>query len=345
MDQSELEILTDIIIADYIPFIFNNITYSISSPSRQSNIIAGEIFFEYYYKAIEEGILDTDGVYKLLEKYHIWNNEKEVIFRKLQKDEEDMKVAVFENYLDNGKRIAIKQAILINKNLMGKMSQEKHSLDYLGAEFVGNYAKYQVLLGYSICRNGKYLWKSMKRWELPDEMTNIINKKLNRYKLNSEQYRELANCDYWRGIYNIRRGSLFKRPIVDYSDSQRQLLSWSQTYDNIYKSPDCPPQSIIDDCDAIDGWFIMQRRKRDRELSNTTIEGGMSEKIRNSEHVFVVTQPEDVDKVYNLNDVGGKIALHQRLTQIKKQEIVKEANMIDTRQMIQAKAFELTKGA
>ncbi len=345
MEQIEQELLIDIIIEDSIPFTFNNVVYSINSPSRQSKIIAGEIFFEFYYKALEEGVLDSDGVYKLLEKYNIWNNQKETVFRKLKKDEEDMKVAVFENYLDSDRRATVKQLLRMNEAEMERMSQEKHSLDYLGAEFVGNYAKYQLLLGNSIYRKGKPLWKSMRRWELPDEMANIINKKLNRYKLNSEQYRDLANSDYWRGIYNIKRGVLFKRAVVDYSDSQRQLLSWSQTYDNIYKSPDCPPQSIIDDNDAIDGWFIMQKRKRDRETNNSTIEGGMSEKIRNSEHIFVVAQPEDVDKVHSLNDVGGKIALHQRLTQIKKQDIVHEVNMIDTRRHIQEKAFELAKGA
>lgn len=344
MDKTEQEWLISYIIADSIPFIYQGRSYSIRSPPRESKVIADETFFEYYYRAIDEGVLDSDGVYKLLVKYGLWNNEQEQILTKLQKEIEDMKVAVFNNYLDGGQRKKIKQAISDTKSYMEKMVQDKHSLDHLGAEFVGNYAKYHILLGHSIYKGRKPLWRSMKRWELPDDMSIEVNRKLNKYKLEPEQYRELATCDYWRGIYNIRRGNLFGRPIVDWSDHQKQLISWSQTYENIYKSPDCPPDAIINDNDAIDGWFIIQKRKRDSQLNSSTIESGMNEKIRNSDFVFVLADEDNIDKVYGLNDAGGKIALHKRLSQIKRSNVIDEVNMLDTRLYLQEKAFEIKRG-
>ena len=347
LDPLEQNWLINYIVADSIPFTHNGFTYSIRSPSRESKVIADEFFFTYYYKSIDEGVLDSDGVYKLLVKYGLWETDKfnEGLLKKLQKEIEDMKVEVFNNYLDGGKRNKIKQAILDTKLYIENMVAQKHSLDHLGAEFVGNYAKYHILLGHSIYKSGKPLWKSMKRWDLADDMSIEVNKKLNKYKIEADQYRELATCDYWRGIYNIRRGNLFGKAIVDWSDHQKQLVSWSQTYENIYKSPDCPTDSIINDNDAIDGWFIIQKRKRDSQLNNSTIESGMSDKIKNSEFIFVLADEENIDKVYGLNDVGGKIALHKRLSQIKRSNIVAEVNMLDTRQILQEKAFELKRGA
>ena len=344
MEREEIERHISCIIADFIPFTYNGIDFCIRSPDKEAHVIADQLFFEYYYRALENGVLDSDGVFKLLIRYGIWNEFKETNLNKLIKDVEDIKVQIFENYLDDGKRMKIKQVLKDTKNGIEVLCREKQTFDHLGAEFVANYAKYQFLTGKSIYRGKKPLWKSRKRWELPDEMCHEVNKALSRYKLDGEDYREIAVSESWRSIYNIRRGNLFGKPIVDYSDAQKYLVTWSQTYDNVYKSPDCPPDAIIDDFDALDGWFIVQRRKRDAELNKTTIESGMNEKIRNSEHIFVLTDENNIDKVYKMNDVGGKVALHKRLSQIKRAGVVNEANMLDTRLHLQEKAFELKRG-
>lgn len=103
-------------------------------------------------------------------------------------------------------------------------------------------------------------------------------------------------------------------------------------YDNIYKSSECPPDEIINDYDALDGWMIVQRRKRDAQLNNRIVEDGISnEKIKNSDHIFVLTGQEDIDKIYNLNTVENKINLGKRLKQLKRDNIVDEINFVDTR--------------
>ena len=344
MEKELIEFHLDWIVADYIPFIFNDVVYCIRSPSLEAKVIADQYYFNYYSRSIDEGALDMDGVYKLLMKYGIWDDKKEEILAKLKNDVEEIKLQIFQCYLDAGKRIKIKQALKDTKDYIEKMEVEKQIFDYLSADFVAACAKYNILLGYSIYRGKQPLWKSERRWNLSDEMGRTINKKLNDYRLTSDEYREIAVSDNWRSIYNIKRGNLFGKSIVNYSDHQKHLLSWSQMYDCVYKSPDCPPDEIINDFDAIDGWFIAQRRKRDAQLNKHEIEGGLSEKIKNSEHVFVVTSAQDANKIYEMNDIGGKVALHKRFAQIKKFGTVREENMVDTREYLRGQAAKLRQG-
>lgn len=223
LDPIEVEFYVDFIVADYIPFNYNGRNYSIRSPSKENKIVANEVFLDYYYKAIAEGVLDSDTIHSILLNYGIWNKDKEILVEKMNKEIEDMKVMVFENYLNRFTRKNIKQAIKDTKDYLGKLSLEKHMFDSLGAEFIGNYAKYQTLLGFSIYNaKGKPLWKSFKCFGLPNDMNDIINEKLNRYKIEPENYRELACSDYWKSIWNIRKGNgLFGRSVINFTDHQK----------------------------------------------------------------------------------------------------------------------------
>ena len=39
------------------------------------------------------------------------------------------------------------------------------------------------------------------------------------------------------------------------------IVIWSKMYDNVQESIDAPIQSVMEDDDALDGWFIVQNRK------------------------------------------------------------------------------------
>jgi hypothetical protein len=337
MDKAEHEYYVNWIIADSTPFRHNDKYYYIKSPSREARLYAQEIFFEYYYKSIKEGVTNREEVYNILAKLKIWDQTKEKLLNIMKKEMEDLKVKIFQNYTNSPTRRGYKIALKDTKNYVNKLVEEKFSFEQNTAEGLAGYAKHQFLIGSSIYTSkSRPYWKSFKCWELPDNILNIANRRLMKFSISDSDYRELARSDIWKGIWSARKnGGLFGKNTVDLSDSQKSLIFWSILYDNIYQASDCPPDEIVEDDDALDGWMILKKRERADQLNKDIINDLMSDKVKNSEHIFIVCGEEDIEKVYNMNDIGGKIALSQRLNKIKQGEIVPEAAMPDTIQKIQ----------
>ena len=337
MDRTEHEYYINWIVANSTPFKYNDKFFFIKSPSREARFYAQEVFFDYYHKSIKQGVMDREEMFTVLEKMKLWDDGKEKLLVKMRKDIEDLKVSVFQNYANSPARRKIKEALKDTKDYINKLGMDKFIFEQNTAEGLANYAKYNFLIGASIYNNkGKPYWKTLRCWELPDNILNTASKKLMKFSLNDTHYRELARSDTWRGVWNARKnGNLFGKSTVDLSEQQKQLVFWSILYDNISQSSECPPDDVVEDDDAIDGWMILQRRKRKADQNKDTIESMMGEKIKNSQHVFVLAGEEDVDKVYEMNDMQGKISLMRRLKQIETQGTVPEAGMADTMQFLQ----------
>ena len=71
---------------------------------------------------------------------------------------------------------------------------------------------------------------------------------------------------------------------------------------------------MIKDDDMLDGWFIVQAKKRDKERAEGEFEDStQSEKIRNSDEVFVMAGSQaDVGRIESMNDIGGRMTIKQR---------------------------------
>lgn len=119
--------------------------------------------------------------------------------------------------------------------------------------------------------------------------------------LSETTIRELARCYSWKSIWNIHKsnkiGSLFKqykRKNIDLTVNQRNLITWSNIYDNVSESMDCPSEDVISDDDMLDGWFIDQKNKREKEAKKDSISDKIkSSKIANANHVFVMAEDEE----------------------------------------------------
>ena len=79
-------------------------------------------------------------------------------------------------------------------------------------------------------------------------------------------------------------------------------------YDSISESIEAPSENIINDDDALDGWLITQRRKRETEKNEKEVQGKIAnEKIANSAEVFVMARTkEDDSKVDEVNTLTAK---------------------------------------
>ena len=80
--------------------------------------------------------------------------------------------------------------------------------------------------------------------------------------------RELVNNDPWKLIWYMREveGSpLFVDRERQLTPDQKNIVVWSRMYDSVHESQDAPSEAVIADHDMLDGWFILQKRKRDKD--------------------------------------------------------------------------------
>jgi hypothetical protein len=345
MDQTlDNEYWISWILADYTPLLHNNLTLFLSSPSRECKFLAEDIFLQSYRAALEDGALSEDEINALLIKYDLWNNDKEKNLDRLIKDTENVKVQMFENWSHPAKLSLLRGALAETTKEINRNMQDKQMFDQVGAKSVAMYSRQHFTVGCSIYKSRtKPYWKNPLRcWTLPDEILAHAYKTLNKYILTEWDYRELARSSTWRNIWNARKGvgNVFGKAAIDLSVQQKHLISWSQLYDNVYKHSDAPPDEVVNDNDILDGWMIAQKRKRDSEMNRVSVESSITnKKIWGCEEVFILvddvkiagTTEDKFNAIYNMNDVAGKVAFKRRMSQIEKDGIVEENNMIDRR--------------
>ena len=134
--------------------------------------------------------------------------------------------------------------------------------------------------------------------------------------LAQEYIRLLARNDPWKSIWATKEHTgvtLFANKDRENTVNQQNLIVWSMMYDNIQESMDCPTESVIVDDDMLDGWFIIQSEKREKDREEKAFEENVkSDKIKNSDEIFVMTDRENAQNVMNMNNMGGKVAIRQR---------------------------------
>jgi hypothetical protein len=160
--------------------------------------------------------------------------------------------------------------------------------------------------------------------------------------------RDLARNEPWKSLWTIRDNAKIKLFMNEENSeltyNQKNLIIWSQMYDNIQESMDCPSKDVIEDDDMLDGWFIIQAQKREKENAEKEVDGLVkNEKIKNASEVFVVAQSDEhAEQINKANSVHSMMIKKQRENFIKQAGIVQDHNLPDQRlqiQMDQTNAF------
>ena len=137
-------------------------------------------------------------------------------------------------------------------------------------------------------------------------------------------------------IWNVSKDSreIFPLPACDLTDMQKTLISWTRMYDSVYESMETPSDSIIEDDYAIDGWFTVQRRKRDDDRKQS--EGN---KLPESAEVFVpVSNQKEAQRVHDMNTQQGKQVIKSRMQDLKEQGSLEEGQFSHVKQDLAMKA-------
>lgn len=317
--------------------------YSYQNPPIEHRSFAQKVYRDVYEQCKCDDIWDDNQLLQYLFLTNQWSVAEEEKLEKLVKDVPTLKIKIYELQLQSTEREMCRRALNDTREKIDELFYKKHAFDFLTCHGIASSAKYRYLIGASIFYKGKPYWKDYSGWKKPDYLLDTIINEIGKYRLDEKKFRELARNDPWRSYWSASKSSgrgVFDKASIDLTESQKNILMYAQMYDNIAESPECPTEEIIEDDDALDGWMLLQRKKRDEESGKSDILSGIkSEKIRNAEEVFIkVDTPEDAKKVHDAMDIAGKVAYAQRMKQIKREGVVNEKDLNETKMRIMMQA-------
>ena len=286
-----------------------------------------EVYYDYYYKSLNDGVLDDAGIYSFLCDNGFWNDEEEKrLNTDIPKYIENCKVELYESLFDGNRRERIKLYLGRAKKELENIYRTRHEWDYLGCHGVALFARWQRLI--ELCtrhKNKRYNFSEIK----PHEILNYLNSSV----LSDTSIRELARTDPWRSMWSCyKSGSkLMDNSVSIWTDHQKRLVAYSVFYDNIYEAHDCPSDDVIDDDDMLDGWITLKKREIAKEKEKNAINNRLGESAKHQE-VFIPVDREDVNKVYSMNDMYNRTIIQSRLKTIQEKGIVSEHELPDVKQ-------------
>jgi hypothetical protein len=345
MKPWERELYVSRIIAGRTAFSLDGIQLFFGQPSRDQRAYANEIYREALREAEMSGVMFQDDIMGVMHMEHLWTPHDHEQLELLVKTMDDMKAELYDSWNQSNKRLAIRTALKKGYVERDRLETKKHALDHLSCEGIAISAKYRFLMGCSLYYpTGQPYWPDNSRWLYADAFIDRATEILAKERLNESQFRELALNEPWRshwGGKGVAGRGLLDVASVDMTDDQRALVLWSTIFDSIRESPNCPPESVFSDDDMLDGWMIIQRRKREAEMEKQSHETKGNQKIMNSDEVFYMAETvEDARKIEKLNDGVGMMLKRQRMGFLKEKGEVAEIMMPDTWLRLQTEAAQ-----
>jgi len=303
MDQLLYRILLGYII--YNP----GIKLRIYSPSIQ---VLYESCVLYNRILSEADNLTEEEMLEELIKNGIWTEDDEHNYNVLPRRIEDFKVDIFLNFhsasLQEKPREQLSRALSIYNQLFVK----RHAFDYVTNTGVANFAKWQYIIAKSTYR-GKKRWN----WSLGSTQ-DALNFYYSQH-ISDEQIRLLARTNPWDNIYNSE-SDVFGKPMINLTQDQHRLLSWSRMYEAAYGQSDYPPKKLIEDDDIFDGWLIYKSRDRNKLNPDKII---TNPKIANAQEIFIPARnKEEAQAIYEMNSNRSRNIIRNRAERVKQEGTV-----------------------
>ena len=280
---------------------------------EQSHII----YDEAYQKAYFSGSYVKQEILELLMEYNLWSPFDDRQADKLEEKIEELKVQAFKAFFDKKKLRGIKLNLRYLESEVLKYRSKKLCWNHLSCEGAADFARSVWIIENTTFNKGEpYDWGRYS-----------ISTIMNRYSENRiapATYRKIARSDPWRMMWinGKKHGNLFGKPSYDMTSDQLALCSYSSMYDNVYESMDSPNEKVIEDDDCLDGWFIVQRRKYEKDKKQREVDDLIKNpKIANSQEVFVVASDQQAaGEIYDLNNPMARGVIRAR------QEVINNAD-------------------
>ena len=347
MNDANLEMLLHRILAGYLIFYYKQEKYELRKIFNliryQADILYDSIIHdEKYNDWIRQEYVDN-----ILINLGLWTNDTQKTIVTLEKRIENLKVELFENFMN----------ITLQKKIRTNLNSHKNQLDRIKSirsEFLVNtlegYAssiKYEFVICNSLYKNNKRIFildNKDKNSSLLSYFNNIVSE-INKYSISISDFKNLARSYIWRSYWNSNKNTnIFPGAISEWTDDQRSLVSFSQMYDSVYEHPECPSEKVIEDDDMLDGWMIVQKRKVDNIKKQISIDNA-NPNLKNAGEVFLFgKKQEEIEEILSLNSKESLNRLNEKIQAINNAKgFIEDSHLPDNRRQIISDAQNLIK--
>ena len=271
-----------------------------------------------YNEAVKQGVMKQEELIDCLIREKLWSHEEEYRLEELPDRIEDVKVNYYKAYANYKSRQNAKKRLKELKKEFSALTKKKSIWHQESAESFAENCKLRYEIFSSITdADGNKLFKSGEDYlHQADDFCSRCLTTFFSTQLYEEDIREIARTDPWKNFWNTGKsvGGMFSQPSTELTQEQRSVISWSRIYDSIYDSPEAPSEEVIEDNDMLDGWLILQHRKRKAQQKSSTAENQTS--VKGDEVYLFADDEKDAQRIYELNDKASRGHIRQRQKEI-----------------------------
>ncbi len=286
-----------------------------------------DVYNESYDQALMDGLMTEEEAESVMISKGVWTSEDDERLEGLKKDMEKLKIEIYNNRKKPQMREAIRKYLRAGESSTFDLIQKKHAYYSNTCEGVATLDKSSWII-----RNTTF--DGSRLYDFSDYTVESIQAKWRESIFEENIIRELARNDPWKSLWNLKDKIniklFYNEDDSEITDNQKNLSIWSLLYDNIQESMEPPPQDVVEDDDVLDGWFIVQNKKREQEKLEREFENKTSDKVKNAHEVFVMSSSkEEAEAVNSMNDIHNRNIKKQRQAKIKARGTVKQHQFED----------------
>tara|TARA_R100000278_G_C5476820_1_gene166712 strand:- start:3665 stop:4693 length:1029 start_codon:yes stop_codon:yes gene_type:complete len=321
------------ILSGYFYIKVNNCKYKVIYPSVEIKYKAEELYVDIMEDAkFETSYMTDQQVNNILQTYKFWSPDMQERLDFCKDQIEELKIDLYTDYSNKEKRKENKEGLEQLKKNVATLNTAKHSLDYLKLEHYATSVKNQYIISQRILdSNNKNIFND--NYEDMDlaALAKFL-KPIEENMVTATDLRNIAKSELW-GSYNVQ-DNVFG-PSIELNDDQRNLLTLNKMYNNVKQHQDCPSDDIINDDDALDGWFLFQNRKVKKKNLQNKLKSRVNGKVAKHDNIFIFANtPEETKAIHDLNNLEGKRTLQMIHNTVEKEGQVKWEEIPIVRQQL-----------
>jgi len=345
MDDVDIETLLHRILSGYLIFYYKNERYELRKISYSIRYKADLLYNKIVSDEKYSDWIRQDQVDNILINIGLWHKDTNKMMEKLEKSIENLKVELFENFLNTNNQKRIRSTLNRTRESLDKIKSIKTEFNANTLEGYASSIKHEFIICNSLYQNNKKVFDFENKDQNAVSLSkfNALVTEINKYNITILDFKKLARSYLWKSYWNIKSNQIFPGSVIEWTDDQRSLVSFSQMYDSIYEHPECPSENIISDDDMLDGWMIVQKRKVEKAKKQASIDN-VNPSLKNANEVFLFGKNKDeAEEIIGLNSQESLGRLKEKLNFINNTGSANDSILPDNKRQILSDMNEMIK--
>lgn len=308
----------------------------VSPFSAQDKAFADFFSQEAYDDAILDGIWTQEEAEQYLIENGHWSEESNEEDKSIEQKIDQMKVDYFNHFYNS----QTKKYIVKNIEKQRERQQKFHSRKYVFYDKTCDYLKQYSFTSYLLQKNSFLIDGGLAHEKFSTQL--IYSKYIAASNEIISKIREIAKSEKWKSKWYALKEKNFKND--DLTDHQISIVSWSNYYDSVYQSMEKPSDEIIKDDIALDGWSILENKRRKEEDKKRNAEKMLPKNISNANEIFIPARNQkEAEDIFDLNDGQGKARINSIKNDLQIHGSRTENQLSDTQRDIHIMSMQMAK--